>query len=81
MSSKTGSPTPLPEIKRVAVITHGRPETSGEALEQLRALAEDQIELLLPEEGPPSTATAAAPMSRRPTSLSCSAATARCCGR
>ena len=38
MSSKTGSPTPLPEIKRVAVITHGRAETSGEALEQLRAL-------------------------------------------
>ena len=34
MSSKTGSTMPLPEIKRVAVITHGRAETSGEALEQ-----------------------------------------------
>ena len=50
MSSKTGSTTPLPEIKRVAVITHGRAETSGETLEQLRALAEDRIELLLPDE-------------------------------
>jgi len=50
MSSKTGSPTPLPEIKRVAVITHGRAETSGETLEQLRALAQDRIELLLPDE-------------------------------
>ena len=50
MSSKTGSTTQLPEIKRVAVITHGRAETSGEALEQLRALAEDRIELLLPDE-------------------------------
>ena len=50
MSSKTGSTTQLPEIKRVAVITHGRAETSGETLEQLRALAEDRIELLLPDE-------------------------------
>jgi NAD+ kinase len=50
MSSKTGSTTPLPEIKRVAVITHGRAETSGEALEQLRALAEDRIELLLSDD-------------------------------
>jgi NAD+ kinase len=51
MSSKTGSTTPLPEIKRVAVITHGRAETSGEALEQLRAVARGHgIELLLPDE-------------------------------
>jgi NAD+ kinase len=51
MSSKTGSTTPLPEIKRVAVITHGRAETSGEALEQLRAVARGLgIELLLPDE-------------------------------
>jgi Predicted sugar kinase len=50
MSSKTGSTTPLPEIKRVAVITHGRAETSGETLEQLRALADDRIELLLSDE-------------------------------
>jgi NAD+ kinase len=51
MSSKTGSTTPLPEVKRVAVITHGRVETSGEALERLRAVAEERgIELLLPDE-------------------------------
>jgi NAD+ kinase len=42
---------PLPEVKRAAVITHGRAETSGEALERLRAVAEERgIELLLPEE-------------------------------
>ena len=51
MSSKTGSTTPLPEVKRAAVITHGRAETSGDALERLRAVAgEHGIELLLPEE-------------------------------
>ena len=51
MSSKTGSTTPLPEIKRVAVVTHGRAETSGETLGQLRAVAEQQgIELLLSDE-------------------------------
>ena len=51
MSSKTGSTTPLPEVKRAAVITHGRAETSGEALERLRAVAGERgIELLLPEE-------------------------------
>ena len=51
MSSKTGSTTPLPEVKRVAVITHGRAETSGEALARLRAVAEERgIELLLPDE-------------------------------
>ena len=51
MSSKTGSTTPLPEIKRVAVVTHGRVETSGETLEQLRAVAQKQgIELLLSDE-------------------------------
>jgi len=51
MSSKTGSTTPLPEVKRAAVITHGRAETSGDALERLRAVAGSRgIELLLPEE-------------------------------
>jgi NAD+ kinase len=51
MSSKTGSTTPLPEVKRAAVITHGRAETSGDALERLRAVAGERgIELLLPEE-------------------------------
>ena len=51
MSSNTGSTTPLPEVTRVAVITHGRAETSGEALARLRAVAEERgIELLLPDE-------------------------------
>ena len=83
MSSKTGSTTPLPEIKRVAVVTHGRAETIGEALEQLRARRRRAgVELLLSGRGgAPSTATARAPTSRRPTSPSCSAATARCCAR
>ena len=82
MSSKTGSTTPLPEIKRVAVITHGRAETSGETLEQLRAVAEEPgSSCCCRTRRPPSTATAAAPTSRRPTSPSCSAATGRCCGR
>jgi NAD+ kinase len=51
MSSNTGSTTPLPEVNRVAVITHGRVETSGAALARLRTVAEARgIELLLPEE-------------------------------
>jgi len=51
MSSKTGSTMPLPEVKRAAVITHGRAETSGDALERLRTVAAERgIELLLPEE-------------------------------
>jgi NAD+ kinase len=40
-----------PEVRRVAVITHGRPETGVEALARLRALAEERgVELLLSEE-------------------------------
>jgi NAD+ kinase len=51
MSSKTGSTTPLPEVKRAAVITHGHAETSSHSLSRLRAVAEERgIELLLPEE-------------------------------
>jgi NAD+ kinase len=51
MSSKTGSTTPLPDVKRVAVITHGKAETSGAALARLRAVAEERgIDLLLPDE-------------------------------
>ena len=50
MSSTTGSPTPRPEVKRVAVITHGRAETSEDALERLRALASERgVELLMSE--------------------------------
>ena len=51
MSSSTGSMTRRPEVKRIAVITHGRPETIGGAVERLRALAQARgVELLLPEE-------------------------------
>jgi NAD+ kinase len=51
MSSKTGSTTPPPDVKRVAVITHGKAETSGAALARLRAVAEERgIDLLLPDE-------------------------------
>jgi NAD+ kinase len=51
MSSKGGSTTRRAEVKRVAVITHGKPETSGEALEQLQALAAKRgVELLLADD-------------------------------
>jgi NAD+ kinase len=51
MSSKGGLTTRRAEVKRVAVITHGKPETSGEALEQLQALAEKRgVELLLADD-------------------------------
>lgn len=51
MSSKAGSTTQRAEVKRVAVVTHGRPETSGDVLARLRALAEGRgIELLLADD-------------------------------
>jgi len=51
MSSSTGSTTQRPEVKRIALITHGRAETIGGALERLRELTKARgIELLLPEE-------------------------------
>ena len=51
MSSKAGSTTQRAEVKRVAVVTHGRPETSGDVLARLRALAEERgIELLLADD-------------------------------
>jgi NAD+ kinase len=51
MSSRTGSTTRRPEVKRVAVVTHGKAATSGEALARLRALAEERsVELLLPDD-------------------------------
>jgi NAD+ kinase len=51
MSSTTGSTTQRPKVRRLAVITHGRPETIGAALERLRALAEDRgAEVVLPED-------------------------------
>src|ERR1051325_9946103 len=51
MSSSAGSMTQPPEVKRAAVVTHGRPEAIGGALEQLQRLAEERgVELLFPEE-------------------------------
>src|SRR3954469_13733386 len=51
MSSTTGSTTPRPEVRRAAVITAGRAATSGDALERLRALAQERgVELVLPDE-------------------------------
>ena len=51
MSSSTGSTTRRPEVKRIALITHGRAETIGGALEQLRALTQARgIDLLLSDE-------------------------------
>jgi NAD+ kinase len=50
MSSKAGSTTRRAEVRRVAVVTHGRPETSDDALVRLRAVAEERgVELLLAE--------------------------------
>ena len=51
MSSSTGSMTRRPEVRRAAVITHGRAETVREPLARLRALAEERgVELVLPED-------------------------------
>jgi NAD+ kinase len=51
MSSSAGSTTQSAEVTRVAVITHGRPETIGAALRRLQALAEELgVELLFSEE-------------------------------
>lgn len=51
MSSTTGSTTRRTEVRRLAVITHGRPETIGDALVRLRTLAKErEIELVLPDE-------------------------------
>jgi NAD+ kinase len=51
MSSRTGSTTRRPEVRRVALVTHGRPGTSGDALVRLRTLAEERgVELVLPDD-------------------------------
>ena len=51
MSSRAGSTTRRAEVKRAAVVTHGKAETGGEALAQLRALAEERgVELLLADD-------------------------------
>jgi len=51
MSSKAGSTTQRAEVKRVAVVTHGRAETSVDVLTRLRTLADERgIELLLADD-------------------------------
>jgi NAD+ kinase len=51
MSSSAGSMKQSAEIKRAAVITHGKPETIGAALDRLQAMAAERgVELLFPEE-------------------------------
>jgi NAD+ kinase len=51
MTSTTGSTTRRTEVRRLAVITHGRPETIGDALVRVRTLAKERgIELVLPDE-------------------------------
>src|SRR4051794_28812431 len=51
MSSSAGSTMQRPEVRRAAVVTHGRPEAIGGALEQLQRLAEERgVELLFPDE-------------------------------
>jgi NAD+ kinase len=52
MSSKGGSTTQSAKaVSRAAVITHGKPETIGAALERLQALAVERgVELLFPDE-------------------------------
>src|SRR3954471_25047260 len=51
MSSSAGSTTQRPEVRRAAVVTHGRPDAIGGALDQLQRLAEERgVELLFPDE-------------------------------
>ena len=82
MSSSAGSTDARAEVKRAAVITHGRPETIGAALERLRGARDERgVELLLPDEELDKHDLASDDGDRQPTWPSCSAATARCCGR
>jgi NAD+ kinase len=51
MSSNAGSTTQPAEVRRAAVVTHGKPEKIGAALERLqRVAAERGVELLYPDE-------------------------------
>jgi NAD+ kinase len=59
MSSTTGSKMQRPEVRRVAVITHGKPGTSEAAFARLRALAEERGVELVPAEGDDASAGAA----------------------
>jgi NAD+ kinase len=52
MSSKTGSKTPPAErVRTVAVVTHGKPETIGEALARLERVAQEAGVELIQDEG------------------------------
>src|SRR5438445_7173079 len=52
MTSTAGSKTqPLSKVRRAAVITHGKPETIGEAIERLEEVARaHEVELLFPDD-------------------------------
>ena len=51
MSSRGGSTTQSGEVTRAAVVTHGKPETIGAALDQLQSLAAERgVELVFPDE-------------------------------
>ena len=51
MQNESSSRIAMAEVRRVAVITHGRPETIGAALKDLQALAVERgVEVLLPHE-------------------------------
>ena len=81
MSSKAGSTTQRAEVKRVAVVTHGRPETSGDVLARLRTVAQERgIELLLADDELEKHGVRSEDGDRhRPTSPWCWVATGRCC--
>ena len=83
MSSTTGSKTPSAEpVRTAAVVTHGYPEVIGEALERLERVAgKCGVELIYPEDEAEKHDRRRTAISERPTSSSCSAATARCCAR
>ena len=87
MTSTTGSTQQLGSspaaVKRAAVITHGKAETIGPALQRLEELAADAgVELFLDEaEAAKHDVEAKESELEQPISRSCSAATGRCCAR
>jgi NAD kinase len=51
MRNEASIPVEMAEVRRAAVITHGRPETIGAALRRLQAVAEEAgVELLFSDE-------------------------------
>ncbi len=83
MTSMTGSKTPSAKPVRTAlVVTHGRPEAIGEALERLEEAAGDAgVELIYPADEAEKHERDADGDPGPPTSSSSSAATAPCCAR